>query len=85
MQINIDDREAVDDVAAATEKFASDLYLQMVGAGSEEDNILVSPYSAAMVLSMAAVGAGGDTRTQLLRGLHVKVRNYYLVQAKWIY
>ena len=79
MEINIDDRQAVDDVAAATEQFASDLYLQMVGAGSEEDNILVSPYSAAMVLSMAAAGAGGNTRKELLRGLHVKVGHKFAI------
>ncbi len=35
-----------------------------------DHNSVTSPYTVAMVLSMAAAGAGGETRDQLLEGMH---------------
>ena len=73
MKIDITDHEAVDSVAAATEVFARDLYSEMTKVLAEDDNLLVSPYSTAMVLVMATAGAQGKTEQQMKTGLHMSV------------
>jgi len=81
MKIDITDHEAVDSVAAATEVFARDLYSEMTKVLAEDDNLLVSPYSAAMVLAMATAGAQGKTEQQMKTGLHMSdLRN---VKSGW--
>ena len=73
MKIDITDHEAVDSVAAATEMFSRDLYRVMMSVSAEDDNLLLSPYSAAMVLTMATAGAHGNTEQQMKTGLHISV------------
>jgi len=81
MKIDITDHEAVDSVAAATEMFSRDLYRVMTSESAENDNLLLSPYSAAMVLAMATAGAHGKTEQQMKTGLHIsELRN---VKSGW--
>jgi len=81
MKIDITDHEAVDSVAAATEMFSRDLYRVMTSVSAEDDNLLLSPYSAAMVLAMATAGAHGITEQQMKTGLHIsELRN---VKSGW--
>jgi serine protease inhibitor len=47
--------------------FAHDFYLQAATPGK---NVVVSPLSVAMAVSMARVGAGGETAAQIDRALH---------------
>jgi len=48
---------------------------------AEDDTLLVSPYSAAMVLAMATAGAQGKTEQQMKTGLHMSdLRN---VKSGW--
>ncbi len=68
-------RNAVDDAAVAptTEavaQFAVDLY-RLVGA--ETGNLVFSPYSAAIALSMVRVGAEGETATEIDAVLHADI------------
>ena len=37
-----------------------------------QENVLLSPYSASLALLMAAAGARGETRSQMLAGLHIQ-------------
>jgi len=81
MKIDITDHEAVDSVAAATEMFSRDLYRVMTSVSAEDVNLLLSPYSAAMVLAMATAGAHGITEQQMKTGLHIsELRN---VKSGW--
>ncbi|HXJ22425.1 MAG TPA: serpin family protein [Polyangia bacterium] len=54
--------------AKASNDFSFDLF-EAVGPG--ESNLISSPFSAAAALSMAAAGARGATRDEMLRTLHV--------------
>ena len=60
---------ALSGVAEATEKFSRSLYSVMTKEVGEEENLLVSPFSAAAVLAMGAAGARGDTARQMWAGL----------------
>ena len=37
-----------------------------------QENVLLSPYSASLALLMAAAGARGETRSQMLAGLRIQ-------------
>ena len=37
-----------------------------------QENVLLSPYSASLALLMAAAGARGETRSQMLTGLRIQ-------------
>ena len=56
-------------LAEATEKFSRSLYSAMTKEVAEEENLLVSAFSAAAVLAMGAAGARGDTARQMWAGL----------------
>ena len=62
---------ALSRVAEATEKFSRSLYSAMIEEVAEEENLLVSPFSAAAVLAMGAAGARGHTARQMWAGLGV--------------
>jgi serpin B len=59
-----DAREA----ATASNRFGFDLYARVSG---EDRNVIVSPLSASVALSMTAAGARGETLAQMSRVLHV--------------
>ncbi len=55
--------------AGASNTFAFELYQEL--AKQEPDNIFFSPQSARVALAMAAEGARGNTRTEMLNALHL--------------
>ena len=55
-------------VADGNNRFACDLYGRL---REEKGNLLFSPYSVHTALSMTAVGAGGSTRDQMVKVLHL--------------
>src|SRR5580698_1681465 len=58
------------DVKAASDgltSFAADLYGEL---RSEQDNLIVSPYSIGTALALTAVGARGETFSQIQRVFH---------------
>lgn len=57
------------DLLQANELFGKNLY-KHIAAG--EGNLICSPISAHIVLSMAAAGAAGKTKTAMLEGLNLK-------------
>merc|ERR1719450_1638389 len=61
----------VNEVAEANEEFSKILFSQMKKNAADEANLLLSPFSAITVLSMAASGAGGKTEKQMVSGLHL--------------
>ena len=65
-----DDRAALAD---ATNRFGLDLMTQLT-RGSDE-NVLVSPFSAALALTMAGSGAEGQTQKAILTTLHLGDRD----------
>ena len=69
MNADIKDEAGLARVAEATEKFSRSLYSAMVKDVGAADNLLVSAFSAAAVLTMAAAGARGDTAQQMWAGL----------------
>ena len=71
MNADIKDEAGMARVAEATEKFSRSLYSAMVEDVGAADNLLVSPFSAAAVVAMAAAGARGDTAQQMWAGLGV--------------
>ena len=71
MSVDISDSESMRSLASATEMFSRSLFKEMAKEKTGDDNLLMSPYSASLVLSMATSGAGGDTKTEMMRGLHL--------------
>lgn len=71
MSVDISDAESMRSLASATEMFSRTLFKEMAREKTGDDNLLMSPYSASLVLSMAASGAGGDTRTEMMTGLRL--------------
>ncbi|XP_076653179.1 antitrypsin isoform X5 [Halictus rubicundus] len=61
--------EALNAVAQGTNQFSGSLFQAVVQ--ESPSNLIMSPLSAAVVLSMAAYGAGGETERQLKQGLHI--------------
>ena len=61
---------------ASQKGFALSFFKQVVAASESDENILVSPYSAAVALSMVAEGAEGQTRVEFDNAL-----NGYLFKA----
>lgn len=56
------------DAAAANDQFAWDLYAKL---RQQPGNVFFSPLSASVALSMAAVGARGQTLSQMMQVLHL--------------
>ncbi|MEX0711474.1 MAG: serpin family protein [Pirellulales bacterium] len=56
-------------VAQASNQFAVDLYLQL--ADSEPGNVFFSPISISTSLAMVHAGAGGETKTEIAKSLHL--------------
>ncbi|HEY4012311.1 MAG TPA: serpin family protein [Polyangiaceae bacterium] len=54
----------------ANNAFAVDLYSRVLGS-APDGNLLTSPLSASLALTMAYAGAAGDTATQMATALHV--------------
>ena len=71
MSVDISDSESMRSLASATEMFSRSLFKEMAKEKTGDDNLLMSPYSASLVLSMATSGAGGDTKTEMMRGLRL--------------
>jgi len=71
MSVDISDAASMRSLASATEMFSRTLFKELAKEKTGDDNLLMSPYSASLVLSMAASGAGGDTRTEMMTGLHL--------------
>jgi serpin B len=62
------DPSAMTGAAAATNAFAADLYGRLVEGNS--DNLVFSPYSAAVALAMTREGARGETQAEMDAVLH---------------
>ena len=71
MNVNISDPESMRSLASATDMFSRSLFMEMAKEKTGDDNLLMSPYSASLVLSMATSGAGGDTKTEMMTGLRL--------------
>ena len=71
MSVDISDSESMRSLASATEMFSRSLFKEMAKEKTGDDNLLMSPYSASLVLSMATSGAGGDTKTEMMTGLRL--------------
>ena len=61
-------RDAADEVVAANNEFACDLYRAV---SSEPGNLFMSPYSIATALSMTYAGAAGATAQEMAQVLHI--------------
>ena len=61
-------RGAADEVVAANNEFACDLYRAV---SSEPGNLFMSPYSIATALSMTYAGAAGTTAQEMAQVLHI--------------
>ena len=57
-------------VAAAIDRFGGELFTKL--AATTEGNIVLSPYSVAVALTMTRAGAAGETRAQRNRVLHLE-------------
>lgn len=66
---NAADAAAAGTVADATNAFAADLYA-LLAASNGDDNVVFSPYSAAVALAMTREGARGDTAAEMDAVLH---------------
>ncbi|MDR3633669.1 MAG: serpin family protein [Isosphaeraceae bacterium] len=62
--------ERMDEVVAANNQFAFDLYAQL---GREPGNLFFSPYSLSTALAMTYAGARGETAAQMAKTLHAKL------------
>jgi len=71
MSVEISDAASMRSLASATEMFSRTLFKELAKEKTGDENLLMSPYSASLILSMAASGAGGDTRTEMITGLHL--------------
>lgn len=68
---NATSSEATASVAAANNAFATNLYAAL--AEGHTDNLVFSPYSAAVALAMTLEGARGDTATEMADVLHAEL------------
>jgi serpin B len=64
-----DDPEAAKKAANGVRAFGTDLYAQL---RTEPGNLVFSPYSANVALTMTALGAQGNTRTEMSQVLHIR-------------
>jgi serine protease inhibitor len=62
------DASTAEGATAASNAFGFDLYARLKQDG---DNLICSPFSAAVALNMASAGARGKTRAEMLNVLHV--------------
>ena len=67
------------ELVAGNNIFALDLY--RILSSSEEDNLILSPYSISLALVMAYGGARGDTRAQMANTLHLNLPDERLYAA----
>ncbi|XP_057318331.1 uncharacterized protein LOC130663228 [Microplitis mediator] len=64
-----ENEEALKTVSDGIKHFASNFY--KTSSDGESDNLICSPLSADIVLSMASYGAGGNTKAQMRSTLHI--------------
>jgi serpin B len=64
------DPGAIAGAAAANNAFAFDLYAHVLAAQSSPSNVLTSPISASLALTMTYAGAQGQTATEMAAALH---------------
>jgi len=65
-----DDKSALKAVSESTDHFATNFF-KAVASENKNNNLISSPLSAHIVLSMAAYGAGGNTATQMRTTLNL--------------
>lgn len=73
------DLNAYDSASDSINALGYDLFAKMV---FEEGNTCISPYSIELALGMAAGGASGNTRDEMLRVMHVKDLDAFSQEAK---
>merc|ERR1712071_79918 len=66
-----DSAELSQNVSSALSKFSTSLYQVLAKTLGDSENMFVSPFSVAAVLSMAHAGAKGNTLTQLKSAMHL--------------
>lgn len=76
---DIKKRQALDIVSRSIKQFSTQLYEKIV-SDENKNNMIFSPLSVWMVLSMATLGSQGKTKSQLTNVLHLnddkKIQNY---------
>ena len=65
------DPAAVDGAVAANNAFAFDLYAHVLAAQTAPGNLVTSPISASLALTMTYAGAQGQTATEMASALHL--------------
>ncbi len=73
-----DEVEQLEELAAAKKSFAIELFPKIV----EDENLFVSPYSIHAALSLAYLGAGGQTREELIQALALTDLDEVLVKKQ---
>ena len=66
MEVNIKDQESLKTVGEANDMFGGDCFSKM--SSGDDGNLLFSPFSASVALSLVAAGAKADTLQQLTSG-----------------
>jgi len=66
------------DLAAASNAFGFDLYARVK---ADPDNLIFSPFSAAVALNMASAGARGPTRTEMLGTLYINLKQAEMLET----
>merc|ERR1712227_802726 len=70
MEVDIKDQKSLKSVGEANDMFGGDCFSKM--SSGDDGNLLFSPFSASVALSLVAAGAKADTLQQLTSGLHLK-------------
>ena len=66
MEVDIKDQESLKNVGEANDMFGGDCFSKM--SSGDDGNLLFSPFSASVALSLVAAGAKADTLQQLTSG-----------------
>ena len=69
-------------IARGSTQFGCDLYYAVRKSATDEENIILSPISASVVLAMTAVGAKGGTAEEMKKGMGLPARREILVGYK---
>ena len=84
MQEEVDEEIKARAVAQGSTQFGCDLYNIVRKSAKDEENIILSPISASIVLAMATVGAKGSTAEEMRKGLGLPARRDILVGYKGV-
>ncbi|NOR45936.1 MAG: hypothetical protein GQ534_10155 [Candidatus Delongbacteria bacterium] len=63
--------DAVNDLGTANQRFAFNIYKEIINASETSENIVMSPLSISIVLSMLSNGADGNTKVQIKSALEL--------------